>query len=107
MSPVAGPFLNGDLCEEVYMKQPPGFVHVGFPGHVCKLHKALYGLKQTPRAWYQRFTVYIASVGFVSRNSDSSLFTYYRCRDVIYLLLYVDDIIFTTSFAALVTRVIS
>ena len=48
-------FLHDDLAEEVYMKQPPGFVAQGESGLVCKLRHSLYGLKQSPQAWFSRF----------------------------------------------------
>ena len=38
-------FLQGDLTEEVYMMQPPGFVDRDRPHHVCRLRKPIYGLK--------------------------------------------------------------
>ena len=42
-------FLYGELEEEVYMEQPPGYVAQG-ENKICRLKKAMHGLKQSPRA---------------------------------------------------------
>ena len=42
-------FLNGELEEEVNMKQPEGFVILGQERKVCKFIRSLYGLKQAPK----------------------------------------------------------
>ena len=57
-------FIHGYLEEEIYMKQPEGFIIKGEEELVCRLKKSLYGLKQSPRMWYQKFYSYIQSLGF-------------------------------------------
>ncbi|XP_022041549.1 uncharacterized mitochondrial protein AtMg00810-like [Helianthus annuus] len=50
-----------------------------------------------PRAWYQRFTDFVTLQGFRQSKSDNSLFIYHHGHEIAYLLIYVDDIILTTS----------
>ncbi|GJZ34679.1 retrotransposon protein, putative, ty1-copia subclass [Tanacetum coccineum] len=62
-------FLNGYLSEEVYMKQPEGFVNPKYPNRVCKLKRSIYGLKQALRQWNKRFIDEIKKFGF-TQNCD-------------------------------------
>nr|GFA58710.1 putative Gag-Pol polyprotein [Tanacetum cinerariifolium] len=52
------------IKEEVYVKQPDGFVDPNHPEKVYCLRKALYGLKQAPRAWYDELFKFLISKGF-------------------------------------------
>jgi len=94
---VQNAFLHGILEEEVYMRQPPGYIDSSRPTFVCKLDKALYGLKQAPRAWYARLYGKLQALGFKSSKADTSLFYYSRGQYVMFVLVYVDDIIVASS----------
>ena len=61
-------FLNGDIIEEIYMKQPQVFSTN--PSLVCRIKKSLYGLKQAPRAWYAKIDGFLLSLSFVRCKSD-------------------------------------
>jgi hypothetical protein len=58
-------FLHDVLEEEVYMKQPLGFVDPTHPSYLCRLDKAFYGLKQAPWAWYSHLSDKLQSLGFL------------------------------------------
>ncbi|KAK9062637.1 hypothetical protein SSX86_019825 [Deinandra increscens subsp. villosa] len=88
-------FLHGTLSEEVFMEQPPGFIDQNFPHHVCRLNKAIYGLKEAPRAWFQRLSAFLLANGFVCSRANPSLFIFKCDTCIIYLLVYVDDLILT------------
>uniref|UniRef100_A0A2N9EK04 Reverse transcriptase Ty1/copia-type domain-containing protein n=1 Tax=Fagus sylvatica TaxID=28930 RepID=A0A2N9EK04_FAGSY len=104
---VSNAFLHGFLKETVYMAQPTGFIDVDQSSHVCHLHKSLYGLKQAPRAWFERFTSHLLTLGFTAFVADASLFVLKQGSVIVYLLLYVDDIIITGSDSTVVSTIIS
>ena len=89
------------------MTQPHGFIDPTKPGYVCKLHKSLYGHKQAPRAWFDRFTTHLLFLGFTTSTVDPSLFVFHSKGAMLYLLLYVDDIILTGTSPTLITDLIS
>jgi Reverse transcriptase (RNA-dependent DNA polymerase) len=98
---VKSAFLNGIIEEEVYVHQPMGFVNPTFPNHVYKLDKTLYGLKQAPRAWYGRLGSFLIENGFTRGINDTTLFTKKKDNDILLVQIYVDDIIFGSTNAAL------
>ncbi|CAM8937083.1 unnamed protein product [Rhodiola kirilowii] len=90
-------FLHGDLDEEVYIEQPPGFVAQGESVKVCRLRKSLYGLKQSPRAWFGKFSQVIEKFGMNKCKCDHSVFYKHSPSGIILLVVYVDDIVITGS----------
>jgi hypothetical protein len=72
---VKSAFLNGDLGEEVYVSQPPGFIKSGEEKKVYRLHKALYGLRQAPRAWNSKLDAVLYDLGFPKCKTEHGLYT--------------------------------
>ena len=97
-------FLQGTLTEEVYMCQPPGFVDPERPDHICRLNKAIYGLKQAPRAWYEELKSFLLQRGFT--NSDTALFVLHHKDTLVYLLVYVDDIVVTGNNSMMAEQIL-
>lgn len=84
-------FVQGDLEEDIFMKQPPGLEDG--TDNVCFLNKSLYGLKQAPRVWNHKLSDFIISIGFVRSLSDGALFIQNsQALGTVFLLVYVDDI---------------
>jgi len=70
------------------------------------LEKALYGLKQAPRAWFARLSSKLQSMGFIPSRADTSLFILRDGSTMLFLLIYVDDIIVTGSSSLVVQRLL-
>ena len=88
-------YLNGDLEEEIYMEQPPGYVQKGSERLVCRLKKSLYGLKQVGRCWNKKLVHFLKERGFVQSVCDPSVF--YKLEPLTLLTIYVDDLILLTG----------
>ena len=94
---VKSAFLNGELEEEVYVAQPPGFTAAGQDSKVLKLKKALYGLKQAPRAWNAKLDASLASLGFSRCPSEHAVYAKGAATSRLVVGVYVDDLIITGS----------
>ena len=101
---VKSAFLNGELEEEVYVEQPPGFEDSEFSDFVYFLFKALYGLKQAPRTWYDTLSEFLLENGFTRGVIDKTLFFKMHKNDMILVQVYVDDIIFGSTNDQLCSR---
>ncbi|GJU80744.1 zinc finger, CCHC-type containing protein [Tanacetum coccineum] len=84
-------FLNSELNEEVYMKQPQGFIMLGNENKVCKLIKSLYGLKQTPKQWHKKFDEVVLSNGYLLNQAYKCIYSKFD-KGVI-ICLYVDNML--------------
>ncbi|GFS33516.1 hypothetical protein Acr_00g0028940 [Actinidia rufa] len=87
-------FLNGNLDEEIYMAQLDGFKVPRKEYLACRLMKSLYGLKQSLRQWYKRLDQFMVEHKYTRSQFDHCVY-FHKQHDgsMIYLLLYVDDML--------------
>jgi transposase InsO family protein len=91
-------FLNGDLDEDIYMEQPDGHRAAGDQAdYVWKLQKSLYGLKQAGRAWNKKMDAALIELGLRPTLSDSCVYVIRQGSSVLFLLVYVDDLLLVSN----------
>ena len=89
-------FLNGAIDDvEIYMAQPEFFDDGS--GRVCLLKRSLYGLKQAPRIWYKTLDKWLRKHGWKRSSMDQGVFWRPVGNDVVFLTVYVDDLILVGS----------
>ena len=77
---VKSAFLNGEVLEQIYVKQLEGYEIPRKEHHVYKLRKALYRLKQAPRAWYSKLDKSLLELGLIRSNHEPVV--YYNPRNL-------------------------
>lgn len=90
---VKSAFLNGELTEEVYVVQPPGFEVEGAEDKVYRLDKAMYGLRQAPRAWNTKLDATLKKIGFEQSPLEHGLYARGTGRGRLLVGVYVDDLV--------------
>lgn len=68
-------FLQGELEEEIYMKQPEGFEDG--TDRVCLLKRAVYGLKQAGRQWNIKLDAALQRFGLKKSKLDPCIYLYW------------------------------
>ena len=88
-------FLNGELKETIYVRQPSGFLDNDNPDKVLRLHNALYGFRQTPRAWNAKFESTLLSLKFKRCASEHGMCAHSHSEQRLIVGVYIDDLIIT------------
>ena len=65
-----GAYLNSLTKEDIYMKQPEGFVEPGYEDYVCKLVHMIYGTMQGGHDWYETLTKTFKDLGYTTSLAD-------------------------------------
>lgn len=97
-------FLNGNLNEEIYMKQPTGFEK---GEKVYRLKKSLYGLKQAARVWNQTLHDELMKNGCRQSETDKCLYILEDKKFICYLLVHVDDMLVAYNNKSLMNKLMS
>jgi hypothetical protein len=63
----------------------------------CCLKKSIYGLKQASKQWYLKLDRTIMNFGFKENIMDNCVYVKFKNGKYIFLILYVDNILLTSS----------
>ena len=83
-------YLNSPIKEDLFMRQPEGFVDEKYPNHVCKLAKSMYGLRQAGRDWNEYLHQVLSNLGLKRAVSDKCLYIHSSVQ--LFVTVYVDDL---------------
>ena len=92
---VSSAYLNADIDVDLYIDQPKDFEIEG--DKVCRLRKSLFGLKQAGKLWNQVLDDFLVGAGFERSEVDHCLYTKKNNNTVVYILVWVDDLIIDTN----------
>jgi len=93
-------FLNAKMDKEMYIKLPDG-VEDGDSGEICRLNLALYGTKQAGRLWGMKLDKALMEMGASRSPVDPCVYEWnHPVHALVFILVYVDDLIVTGKILA-------
>ena len=75
------------------MTQLEGFFDPKYPSKVCNLQRSIYGLKQASRNWNLRFDEVVKEFGFIKNEDEPCVYKKVSGSAIVFLVLYVNDIL--------------
>ncbi|CAN0472801.1 unnamed protein product [Discosporangium mesarthrocarpum] len=98
-------FLQSEMKEEIYVRQPRGFEKHSPPGapYACRLRRSLYGLCQSPASWFSTIHQFLLDIELKSCLADPCV--YVKGSGTVILMLYVNDIIISGASSDAINKV--
>jgi hypothetical protein len=99
---VVSAYLNSEMKETVYMRQPEGFAVPGEEGKVCLMKRSLYGFMQSGRNWAEHLNESLDALEWIRSRADPAIRIRTTDAGTSILGVYTDDMqgISTTESAA-------
>lgn len=92
---VSNAYLHGRTCEPTFIELPLGHQLRDGKRKVYRTNSSTYGLKQSGKIWNQTIDDFLISVGFCSCPVEKCLYM----KDDFFLIVYVDDLLYTAKDA--------
>ena len=102
---VKNTFLNSNFDESIYIMQQDSFVAKGQEHMVYNLHKSIYGLKQASYSWNKHFDQAIKTFDFDQNEDKPCMYKKVQGSIVVFMVLYVDDILLIGNDVGLLSSV--
>ena len=87
-----GVYLNSLTKEDIYMRQPEGFVEPRFEDHVCKLVHTIYGTMQGVHDWYETLSGTFDKIRYITSCADPCIHFKKENRNYMITDTYTDDV---------------
>ena len=94
-------YLNAPIDCEIYMEQPE--TEDRDNSKVWRLNKSIYGLKQSAKLWNETLNKFFLKIGFKRNRADPCVYRRNDHRGIIFLLVWVDDIVILGDSQKVVT----